>query len=155
MLKMNKKIFDTCISMIETVDVYIREISEENIDDYMDFFPFIDEDDIKLYKDIDKDMIMLYTTELFFKTEQSFDNKEELFYKAIICYILSLKIISDCAIHKPYTFILEMLREFDDLEKISYSLKTNKKDKQIVKKLIKMETDIIIKCNYFTNFIKL
>jgi len=29
------------IDMIEIIDFYIRDISEENIDDYMDFFPFL------------------------------------------------------------------------------------------------------------------
>jgi len=152
---MNKKYsetFQTCMSMIETIDVYIRDISEENIDDYMNFFPFIDEDDISLYKDIDKSLILAYTTGIFLKTKDSvFNNNKDLFYKIMVCYILALKIISDCNIYKPYTFILEMLREFDDLGKISKSLITNKKDLDIIKKLMKIELEIVIKCNYFSD----
>jgi hypothetical protein len=147
---MNKKYsetFETCMLILEKIDLYIRDFSEENIDEYM-YFPFIDEEDIFLYKDIDKDLILSYTRDIFSKTKQtSFKNIEELFYKVISCYILSIKIISDCTLYKPYTFILETLRDFDDLGKISKSLKKNNKD--IVKKIMKIELDTIVKCEYF------
>lgn len=143
--------FNTCITMIETIDLYIRDISEENIEDYMDFFPFIDEDDIMLYKDIDKNLILSYTRGIFLKKQPKFKNKKDLFYRVIVSYILALKIISDCSIYKPYSFILEMLREFDDLGKISKSLESNENDEYIIKNLIKIEWDIVIKCNFFIN----
>ena len=150
---MNKKYsetFKTSIDMIEIIDFYIRDISEENIDDYMDFFPFIDDDDIMLYKDIDRKLILSYTRGIFLKINKTtFKNRKELFYMMIVCYILSLKIISDCTLYKPYTFILEILREFDDLGKISRSLRINDNDRHIIKKLIKIELDIVIKCDYF------
>lgn len=155
MNKENFETFKTCISMLETIDVYIRDITEENIDDYMDFYPFIDNDDIILYKDIDKELILGYTKGIFLKIKQDvFKSKEELFCEIIVCYILSLKIISDCVIYKPYTFILEMLREFDDLGKISNSLRSNKRDKDMIKKMKKIEWDIFSKCDFFTNKLK-
>jgi len=154
MNKENSETFKICMSMIETIDIYIRDITEENIDDYMDFYPFIDNDDIALYKDIDKELILGYTKEIFLKIKQDKFNNKELFCNLIVCYILSLKIISDCSIYKPYTFILEMLREFDDLGKISSSLISSKRDRRMIKKMKKIEWDIFIKCNFFTNKLK-
>ena len=43
---MNKKYFHSCISVIKTIDSYIRSIEEKDIDDYEDFYPFIDYNDI-------------------------------------------------------------------------------------------------------------
>jgi hypothetical protein len=153
--------------MLDKIDTYIRNISEENIEEYSDFYPFIDEDDIKLYKDIDKDLILGYSKGIFLKVDEKekkenknlslIINKKSLFCKIIVSYILSLKIICDSVLYKPYSFILEILREFDEFDefdnlgKISNSLKIKENDESIIKKLKKLEWDILIKCNFFNN----
>ena len=155
LIKSYSQTFNTCIEMLEIIDIYIREISEENIKDYTDFYPFIDIQDILIYKDIDKDLILGYTKGIFLKiNENIIANKETIFYKFIVSYILSLKIICDSTLYKPYSFILEMLREFHDLGKISKSLKKGKNDKNVIKKLKELEWDILIKCDFFVNKVK-
>lgn len=143
-----EKTFELCISMLETIDVYIRHIDEDSIEDYMDFYPFIDEHDIMLYKEMDKNFILGYTKGIFLKSKD-IKTKEEMFYKFLVSYILAIRYLTDCTVYKPYSFALEMLREFDDLGKISKKLIKDNKDKDIVKELSKLEWNTIVECNFF------
>jgi hypothetical protein len=145
----------TCISFIENIDTYIRNIDVENIDMYDDFYPFVDKDDILLYKDIDKETIMSYTFGILFESKISSNKKENIFYAYIASYILAIKLLSDCSLFRAYSFSLDMLREFDDLSKISKKLLNDYNDDKIIEKIKKVEWYILKQNNFFTNKIEI
>jgi len=145
---MNTEYFRKSLLMIETIDSYIREIDTTNIDYYDDFYPFIDEDDISLYKDVDKDVIINYTVGIFLKSGMESKKKVDIFLIMVTSYILSIKYITDCTLYKGYNFIINFLREFnDDVIDINDRDIDNKK---MVNKMMKLEWIILNKINFFT-----
>jgi hypothetical protein len=145
---MNAEYFKYCISIIESIDTYIREIDTSNIDDYEDFYPFIDEDDILLYKDVDKEVLINYTVGIFLKSKIDSKKKSDIFFTIAASYMLSIKYITDCNVYKGYNFIIDFLTEFSDLIGIS---ELNIDNKKILKKLINLEWNILNKINFFAS----
>jgi hypothetical protein len=139
---------DICMSMIEHIDSFIRNTEAHDLGD---FHPFIDEHDINIYKDIDKNTIISYTYGIFFKTNVN-SKKINIFYTFLISYMLSVKLLTDCVLYKPYSFCLNMLREFDDLSKISNKLYRYSEygNQKIIEKLKKTEWIILEKNNFFS-----
>jgi hypothetical protein len=147
---MNTEYFKYCISVIESIDAYIREIDTSNIDDYDDFYPFVDEDDILLYKDVDKEVLINYTVSIFLKSEIDSKKKSDIFLTIVASYMLSIKYITDCSVYRGYNFIIDFLTEFNDLIYIS---EFNIDNKKILKKLINLEWNILNKINFFASTI--
>lgn len=141
---MNMEEFKNCISFIQTIDSYIRDIDTDNIDDYEDFYPFINKDDINLYKDVDRKIIFNYTLKTALNSRLDISNKNNVFYIIIVSYILTIKYLTDCCLYKPYTFLLDFIREFD-LKDFSCEEARNP-----LKKMIKIESRILDNNNFFS-----
>lgn len=145
---MNKEVFDKCIYVVKTIDAYIRSIDENNIDEYDDFYPFTDYNDISLYKDIDKTTIINYTVGIILKSDLDLKNDKNMFFVSIVSYILTIKYITDCSLYKPYTFFLNFLKELE-LTETPLESKIDKNKKIILEKIIKLERIILDNINYF------
>lgn len=141
---MNKN-FQKNLTIIETIDSYIREIDTININDYDNFYPFFDVTDILLYKDINKDVIIGYTVGILLTSNISnvLDNKKEMLYFFITSYILTLKYISDCSLYKPYTFCFEFIKELRIDEENKY------KYKKYIKNVLGLERKILKNIDFF------
>lgn len=142
---MNKENFDKCICVIKTIDSYIRSINEKNIDEYEDLYPFIDYNDISLYKDTDTTTILNYTVGIILKSNLHLKNLQSI---SIVSYILTVKYITDCCVYKPYTFLINFFTEILE-EKI---VKENRK--KFVEQSMKMERKILKNINYFSKIEK-
>jgi hypothetical protein len=141
---MDKEIFNTCLSFIKILDNYIREIDIKNIDEYEDFFPFINESDISLYKDIEKSVIIQYTIGIFLNSKLDIENRDNILYIFIVSYILSVKYITDCAIYKPYSFIIDFIEEFE-IDNVRELLTREREEEQKEKKRYKKDTNYMRK----------
>ena len=142
---MNKENFDKCICVIKTIDSYIRSINEKNIDEYEDLYPFIDYNDISLYKDTDTTTILNYTVGIILKSNLDLKDLQSI---SIVSYILTVKYITDCCVYKPYTFLINFFTEILE-EKI---VKENRK--KFVEQSMKMERKILKNINYFSKIEK-
>jgi hypothetical protein len=150
------KNFNLSISLVKSIDTYIRNIDLSNIDDYQEYYPFISEIDILLYNDIDKSSIINYTISIMLSSKIDIKNQENILYVCIVSYILSLKYISDCAIYKPYSFLINFIEDFafEDIRNILFykykKYKYNKAYKKILKRMIKIESKILSNTNFFS-----
>ncbi len=135
--------YEECLSFIRTVDTYLREITEDNLEDYEEFHPFVDEEDILLYRSLDESDIIDMTTSLFLKSNLNIKKKELMFYAFICSYVLVLKYHTDCTLYKAYSCIIEILRSFEDLVSVSKLLANSSNDKTIIKNLMNMEWKIL------------
>lgn len=140
---MKKMDFHNCIFVIKTVDSYIRSIEEKDIDNYEDFYPFIDYNDISLYKDIDRTTILNYTVGIILNSDLDLKNSKNLEVISIVSYILTLKYITDCCIYKPYSFLIDFITEIINKEPI-------KDKKKFIKQAIRLERKILQNINYFS-----
>jgi len=145
---MDKEAFNSCFSFIKVVDNYIRDIDTNNIEEYQDFFPFIDETDISLYKDLDKSVIMQYTIGIFLNSKLDIENKDNILYVFIASYILAIKYLTDCCLYKPYSFIVDFIVEFE-LDTIRELMK-DIRDKSCMKKMLRIESRILYNNNFFS-----
>jgi hypothetical protein len=141
---MNKDIFDEYISIIKTVDYYLRSIDPNNIGYYQNFYPFIDDQDISLYNDTDKTMVLNFTVGIILKSKMDISNRTTSILIFIVSYILTLKYLTDCTLYKPYSFFRDFILEISD---IKYKIIHNKKE--YLKKMIKIERRILNNINYF------
>lgn len=142
---MNKKYFHSCISVIKTIDSYIRSIEEKDIDDYEDFYPFIDYNDISLYKDVDRDTIINYTVGIILKSNLDLKNIKNIQSISMVSYILTIKYITDCCVYKPYTFFIDFFTQVIN----NGEMKEDDK-KSFIKKAMRLETRILQNINYFS-----
>lgn len=145
---MDKEAFNSCFSFIKVVDNYIREIDTNHIEEYDDFFPFIDETDISLYKDLDKCVIMQYTIGIFLNSKLDIENKDNILYVFIASYILAIKYLTDCCLYKPYSFIVEFIEEFE-LDTIRELMK-DIRNGSYMKKMLRIESRILYNNNFFS-----
>lgn len=128
--------FELFFEKIKHVDVYLRHAY---YDIENDFTPFFNDEEFELYNSIDeekllnrvRDMVMI----LFNTNKNCKMNKEKLFYTFISCYIIIVKYWADCYLVKPYSFVLDMLEEFDDISFV-------KNKKKALTTIIKLEKDI-------------
>jgi len=129
-------IFEVYFEKIKHIDVYLRHAY---YDFENDFTPFIDNDEFELYNALDEEKLFLKVREMVMNLSccKSYKKikKTWLFYTFITCYILTVKFWTDCYLIKPYSFILNMLEEFDDISFI-------KDKKKALTSIIKLEKDI-------------
>jgi hypothetical protein len=127
-------IFELYFEKIKHIDVYLRYAY---YDFENDFTPFIDCDDFELYNSIEEEKLLKKVREMvmMLSSYKCYKNKTWLFYTFIACYILIVKFWTDCYLVKPYTFVLNMLEEFDDISFV-------KNKKKALKSIIKLEKDI-------------
>jgi len=127
-------IFELYFEKIKHIDVYLRYAY---YDFENDFTPFIDDDDFELYNSIDEEKLLNKVREMvmMLSSYKSYKKKTWLFYTFIACYILIVKFWADCYLIKPYTFVLHMLEEFDDISFV-------KNKKKALTSIIKLEKDI-------------
>ena len=145
---MDKEAFDNCFSFIKVIDNYIRDIDIDRIEEYQDFFPFIDDADISLYKDTDKSVIIQYTIGIFLNSKLDFENKDNILYIFITSYILSIKYLTDCCLYKPYSFIVDFIDEFE-LDNIR-KLMTDDRYESCMKKMLRIERRILYNIDFFS-----
>lgn len=141
---MNKTEFHSFIYVIKTIDSYIRSIEEKDIDDYEDFYPFIDYNDISLYKDVDKETIINYTVGIILKSNLDLKNVENIQSIFMVSYILTIKYITDCCVYKPYTFFIDFFIKVINNGEMKYDRKS------FIKKAMRLETRILQNLNYFS-----
>jgi hypothetical protein len=149
-MNINKEYFYKNLTIIETIDTYIREIDILHINDYDDFYPLIDEQDISLYKDIDKDMIMNYTIGILLTSNIYLNKKNEMLYLFIVSYILTLKYISDCSLYKPYTFCFEFIKELRVDKEDNYEYNEYYEYNRYIKKVERIERKILKNIDFFS-----
>ena len=149
----NQEFYSLCISMIENIDIYLRQ--NNDIEEYDDFHPFINEEDFILYRDFDFETISSLTLSIFSKIIPDINkvvlnsnNKQTIFYLIIASYVLFIKYYTDCSADSSYSIIIDILRELDDISKISKKFKNRSHDKDIVKKLIDFEWFILNTLNF-------
>lgn len=145
---MDKEIFNNCFAFINAVENYIRDIDINHIEEYDDFFPFIDKTDISLYKDIEKSVIIQFTLGIFLNSKLDIENKDNILYVFIASYILAIKYLTDCCLYKPYSFIVDFIVEFelDNIRKLMKDIR----DKSCMKKILKIESRILHNNNFFS-----
>lgn len=128
-------LFESYMDKIKHIDIYLRHTySDDN-----DFTLFCDEDDFSLYNDIDQEELLNKTRNMIMNVCSSLKkrlNKPNLFFIFVVCYVINIKFYSDCYIPKPYSFILEMLKKFDDISFIE-------NNKKALKSMIKIERHLI------------
>ena len=106
---MNKESFDKYIGIIKVIDSYIRSIDQTNIDKYEEFYPFIDYDDILLYKDVERTTIINYTVGIILKSDLDLRNDKNMFFVSMVSFILTIKYMTDCSVYKPYSFFIDFV----------------------------------------------
>ena len=96
-------LFQKTFDFIETIDSFYKETKD------IEFTPFINKNDIEIYRDHNT----LQYTKLLIKRilkRKSINHPITLLHYMIVCYILSIKVYTDCFISsKPYTYIINLL----------------------------------------------
>lgn len=96
--------FNISYEFIKTIDSFYKDTDEV----YKTLF--IDDHDIKIYRDNDND-ILEYTKSLMKRilSQKKINNLDKMLHYMIVCYILSIKFYTDCFISKPYSNIIDLL----------------------------------------------
>ena len=96
-------LFQKTFDFIETIDSFYKETKD------IEFTPFINKNDIEIYRDHNT----LQYTKLLIKRilkRKNINHPTILLHYMIVCYILSIKVYTDCFISsKPYTYIINLL----------------------------------------------
>ena len=119
-------LFQKTFDFIETIDSFYKET--EDIESTF----FIDKNDIEIYRDHNT---LQYTKILIKRILQrkNINHPTTLLHYMIVCYILCIKVYTDCFIStKPYTYIIQLL----DMDIIKLS------------QLIKLEENILKEFDY-------
>jgi hypothetical protein len=119
--------FDNELKIISVINSFQLECY-----DYEDTF-FVDELELELYKMVSNEINLLDQSIYLLNSLNlsSLTHKDKLKY-LIVCYIISVKFYTDCAISKPYSYIIHLLK-FNWLN---------------VKNLIALEKSVLHKTNY-------
>jgi hypothetical protein len=96
-------LFQKTFDFIKTIDSFYKETKD------IEFTPFVDKNDIEIYRDHNT----LQYTKLLIKRilkRKNINHPTTLLHYMIVCYILSIKVYTDCFISsKPYTYIIQLL----------------------------------------------
>ena len=145
---MDKEVFYKCINIIDYIESYIRSIKRKNINKYKDFYPFIDYEDLSLYKDIDKKIVIDYTVGIILKSDLDLSVSKNLILVSIASYVLTIKYITDCSAYKPYSFLFDFIRKIDITNIFVDNMGNNKK--KYLTNIIKLERRLLDNINYFS-----
>jgi hypothetical protein len=130
--------FELFFEKIKHVDVYLRHAY---YDTENDFTPFFNDEEFELYNSIDEEKLLNRVREMVMTLFNMNANKnskmknDTLLYTFISCYIIIVKYWADCCLVKPYSFVLDMLEEFDDISFV-------KNKKKALSTIIKLEKEI-------------
>ena len=100
---------------------------------------------------------MQYTIGIFLNSKLDIENRDNILYIFIVSYILSVKYITDCAIYKPYSFIIDFIEEFeiDNVRELltreeQKEKKRYKKDTNYMRKMTGIERRILYNNDFFS-----